>query len=50
MKVPKQYTNILFAFVMSILMAIIMSGVLTALFAGINRQFVSHWASAFIHA
>ncbi len=35
---------------MSLLMAFIMSGVLTALFAGINKQFFSHWMSAFIHA
>ncbi|MDP1765927.1 MAG: DUF2798 domain-containing protein [Methylotenera sp.] len=35
---------------MSLLMALIMSGVLTALFAGVDRQFIAHWMRAFIHA
>jgi hypothetical protein len=50
MKVPKQYTHILFGFVMSLLMAFIMSGVLTALFVGIDQLFISHWMHAFIYA
>ncbi|MFA7349116.1 MAG: DUF2798 domain-containing protein [Methylotenera sp.] len=50
MKIPKKYANLVFAFTMSLLMALIMSGVLTALFAGIDHQFISHWLRAFIHA
>ncbi len=35
---------------MSLLMAMLMSGVLTALFAGIDSQFLAHWMRAFTHA
>ncbi len=50
MKIPKKYTGLLFAFVMSLLMALLMSGVLTAVFAGINHQFFVHWMNGFVHA
>ena len=35
---------------MSLLMACLMSGVLTAVFAGFNNQFFSHWLNGFVHA
>ena len=50
MKIPKKYSNVLFAFFMSLLMALIMSGILTVLFEGPSHQFVTHWMGAFIHA
>lgn len=50
MKIPQKYAGLLFAFVMSLLMAFLMSGVLTAVFVGVDRQFIAHWMNGFIHA
>ncbi len=50
MKIPQKYTGLLFAFVMSLLMAFLMSGVLTAVFVGVDGQFIAHWMNGFIHA
>jgi hypothetical protein len=50
MKIPQKYAGLLFAFVMSLLMAFLMSGVLTAVFVGVDGQFIAHWMNGFIHA
>ena len=50
MQIPKKYTGLLFAFVMPLLMACLMSGVLTAVFAGFDNQFFANWFNDFVHA
>jgi len=48
-KVPKRYAHVLFAFLMSMSMACIMSGILTALLVGF-ADFFTHWLHAFLLA
>ena len=50
MKINPKYTDLLFAFFMSVLMALLMSGVLTAIHLGFTQNFISMWLHAFILA
>ncbi len=50
MAIPKIYTGLLFAFVMSLLIACLMSGVLTAVFEGFSNQSFANWFNGYVHA
>ena len=50
MKISKKYSRVLFAFLMSLLMALPMSGVLKAVIAGFSHAFFAHWLNGFVHA
>jgi hypothetical protein len=50
MKINPKHTNLLFAFFMSILMAFLMSGVLTAIHLGITPHFIAQWLHSFVLA
>ena len=47
MKIHPKHSHLLFAFLMSILMGTVVSGILTALFSGLNAQFFGKWLHAF---
>lgn len=48
-KIPKKYGGLLFSFLMSIGMGLIMTSVSTIVIAGFNEQFLSIWINDFIH-
>jgi Protein of unknown function (DUF2798) len=50
MKINPKYADLLFAFFMSVLMALLMSGVLTAIHLGYTQNFVAQWLHSFLLA
>jgi len=50
MRIPNQYSNLIFSFLMSFIMAFCMSGVLTAINLGISPEFIWQWMNAFSKA
>ena len=50
MKINAKHSNLLFAFFMSVLMALLMSGVLTAIHLGFTPDFVAQWLHSFVLA
>jgi hypothetical protein len=50
MKIDAKHSNLLFAFFMSVLMAFLMSGVLTAIHLGITPHFIAQWLHSFVLA
>jgi hypothetical protein len=50
MKVPQKYSPILFAFIMSILMALLMTAVVTLRLTGLGPGFLLRWFHAFTTA
>jgi hypothetical protein len=50
MKFNPKHSHLLFAFFMSLLMAFLMSGVLTAIHLGFTPHFVAQWLHSFILA
>jgi Protein of unknown function (DUF2798) len=50
MKINPKYADLLFAFFMSVLMALLMSGVLTAIHLGFTQNFIGKWLHAFLLA
>lgn len=50
MFIAQRFSKILFAFWMSVFMALIMSGILVAIHSGIDAQFMTRWMSDFLLA
>jgi Protein of unknown function (DUF2798) len=50
MRVNAKHSNLLFAFFMSVLMALLMSGVLTAIHLGFTPDFIGQWLHSFVLA
>jgi uncharacterized protein DUF2798 len=50
MYITKRFSATIFAFWMSVFMALIMSGILVALHSGINATFLTLWSSEFLLA
>jgi Protein of unknown function (DUF2798) len=50
MKINAKYSDLLFAFFMSLLMAFLMSGVLTAIHLGFTPRFIAQWLHSFVLA
>jgi hypothetical protein len=50
MKIDAKHSNLLFAFFMSVLMALLMSGVLTAIHLGFRSDFIAQWLHSFVLA
>jgi Protein of unknown function (DUF2798) len=50
MKISAKHSNLLFAFFMSLLMAFLMSGVLTAIHLGFPPDFIAQWLHSFVLA
>lgn len=50
MLIAKRFTATLFAFWMSVFMALIMSGVLVGIHSGLNEQFLTLWMNDFLLA
>jgi len=49
-KIPQKYSRLLFAFIMSILMATLMTGIVTLRLTGIAPGFFMRWLHAFLTA
>jgi hypothetical protein len=47
MKFNPKHSNLLFAFFMSVLMAFLMSGILTAIHLGLTPHFIAQWLHSF---
>ena len=50
MKINNKYTNLLFASLMSLFMALLMSGILTVIHLGFKPNFIGRWLHAFVIA
>jgi hypothetical protein len=50
MKIPKKYSMLLFAFITSLFMATLMTGIVTYKLTGFNTGFFTRWLHAFLTA
>ena len=50
MKIPQKHANLLFAFIMSVLMATLMTCIVTLKLTGLNAGFFIRWLHAFLTA
>jgi hypothetical protein len=50
MKISQKYSNLLFAFIMSVLMATLMTFIVTIKLTGLNADFTLRWLHAFLTA